>query len=296
MLDAAAAAGARTVTVTTAGGTSGAQTFTINAPAPVAPTLTSVAPNQGIRGTTVAVTLTGTNFVVGATTVTVSGAGVTVNNVVVGSSTSLTASFVLDAAAAAGARTVTVTTAGGTSGAQTFTINVSVRFHDVQLYGQFADLYGARRRRQHHDSGHGRAGRYRVCGRSAARVAWAVGRRRPCPSRRARRSPCVSVASARLVRPGLRRPVVSTEAAEAPETSAAGGGGASSVRDGATPLVIVGGGGGGGAGGPTVGGGGGGAGGGLIANFGQSVAGGGGGGLGGRDTHGWHRGPQPGPR
>ena len=41
-----------------------------------------------------AVTLTGTNFVVGATTVTVSGGGVTVNNVVVGSTTSLTANFV----------------------------------------------------------------------------------------------------------------------------------------------------------------------------------------------------------
>ena len=80
-------------------------------PAPGAPTLTSVSPNQGIRGTTVAVTLTGTNFVVGATTVTVSGGGVTVTNVVVGSSTSLTANFVLDPAAATGARTVTVTTA-----------------------------------------------------------------------------------------------------------------------------------------------------------------------------------------
>ena len=87
MLDPAAAAGARTVTVTTAGGTSGAQTFTINPPpGPGTPTLTSVAPNQGLRGTTVAVTLTGTNFVVGATTVNVGGGGVTVNNVVVGSS------------------------------------------------------------------------------------------------------------------------------------------------------------------------------------------------------------------
>ena len=85
-------------------------------PAPGAPTLTSVSPNQGMPGTTVAVTLTGTNFVVGATTVNVSGAGVTVTNVVVGSATSLTASFVLDPAAAVGPRTVTVTTAGGTSG------------------------------------------------------------------------------------------------------------------------------------------------------------------------------------
>ena len=85
------------MTVTTAGGTSGPQTFTINPPPP---TLTSVSPNQGIRGATVAVTLTGTNFVVGATTVTVAGGGVTVTNVIVGSSTSLTASFVLDLAAA----------------------------------------------------------------------------------------------------------------------------------------------------------------------------------------------------
>ncbi len=85
------------MTVTTAGGTSGAQTFTINLPP--APTLTSVSPNQGIRGTTVAVTLTGTNFIVGATTVTVAVRGVTVNSVVVGSTTSLTANFVLDPAA-----------------------------------------------------------------------------------------------------------------------------------------------------------------------------------------------------
>ena len=50
-------------------------------PGPGAPTLTSLSPNQGIQGTTVAVMLTGTNFVAGATTVTVSGGGVTVNNV-----------------------------------------------------------------------------------------------------------------------------------------------------------------------------------------------------------------------
>ncbi len=116
VIDLAAAEGLRTVTVTTAGGTSGPRVFTITPPAPGAPTLTSVTPNQGIQGTTVAVTLTGTNFVIGATTVAVSGAGVTVNNVVVGSTTSLTANFVLDPAAADGARTVTVTTAAGTSG------------------------------------------------------------------------------------------------------------------------------------------------------------------------------------
>ncbi len=123
-IDPAAAAGPRTVTVTTGVGTSGGQTFTINASAPSAPTLTSIAPNQGTQGTTVAVTLTGTNFVVGATTVNVSGAGLTAANVVVGGTTSLTANFVIDPTATVGARSVTVTTAGGPSGAQTFTINL----------------------------------------------------------------------------------------------------------------------------------------------------------------------------
>ena len=110
MLDPAAAAGPLSVTVTTAAGTSGAQTFTVNPPpGPSTPTLASISPNQGLRGTTVAVTLTGTNFVVGATTVNVGG-GMTATNVVVGSTTSLTVNFVLDPVAAAGPRVVTVTT------------------------------------------------------------------------------------------------------------------------------------------------------------------------------------------
>ena len=124
MIDAAAATGPRTVTVTTAGGTSARANLHDHAPAPGAPTLTSVAPNLGLRGTTVAVTLTGAGFVAGATTVAVAGGGVTVTNVVVGSTTSLTANFVLDPAAAEGPRNVTVTTAAGTSGAQIFTVTV----------------------------------------------------------------------------------------------------------------------------------------------------------------------------
>ena len=124
VIDPTASEGLRTVTVTTAGGTSGPRIFTITPPAPGVPTLTSVTPNQGTQGTTVEVTLIGTNFVVGATTVAVSGGGVTVTNVVVGSTTSLTANFVIDPAAADGPRSVTVTTAAGTSGAQTFTIDL----------------------------------------------------------------------------------------------------------------------------------------------------------------------------
>ena len=92
------------------------------------------------------VTLTGTNFVAGATTVAVAGGGMTVTNVVVGSSTSLTASFVLDLAAAFGARTVTVTTAGGTSGAQTFTINLPVPGSTISTLQVLWCPFGTRRR------------------------------------------------------------------------------------------------------------------------------------------------------
>ena len=93
-------------------------------PPPAAPTLTSLSPNQGTPGTTVPVTLTGTNFVVGGTTVTVNSGGVTATNVIVVSTTSLTADIVIELAPVLGAHSVTVTTAGGTSGAQTFTVGL----------------------------------------------------------------------------------------------------------------------------------------------------------------------------
>ena len=101
-------------------------TFTVSPAAPELPkpTLTAISPAQGILGTTVAVTLTGTNFIEGGTIVNVSGASVTVTGVTVSSRTSLTASFVLDPTAAAGPRTVTVETDSGTSGPQAFTINL----------------------------------------------------------------------------------------------------------------------------------------------------------------------------
>ncbi len=85
------------------------------------PTLTSMAPASGTQGASVAVTLTGMAFVAGAT-VSVSGSGITVSNVVVASATSITAKFDISASAATGARDVSVTTSGGTSGTVSFTI------------------------------------------------------------------------------------------------------------------------------------------------------------------------------
>ena len=116
-----AATGAANVTVTTSGGTSGAVNFTVNAPAP---TLTSVSPSSGAAGASVPVTLTGTNFITGAT-VAVSNPGVTVSGVTVVSATQITATFAIAANAATGAANVTVTTSGGTTGAATFTVNAA---------------------------------------------------------------------------------------------------------------------------------------------------------------------------
>ena len=113
---------ARTVSVTTTpGGTSNTVTFTVVAP-PV-PTLTSVTPAAGVRGTAVPVTLTGTNFTATGTRVSVSGAGVTVGTITVVNSTTITTTFTITATAGLTARTVSVaTTPGGTSNTVTFTV------------------------------------------------------------------------------------------------------------------------------------------------------------------------------
>jgi hypothetical protein len=87
----------------------------------VAPTLTTLSYATWIIGNAVTETLTGTNFVAGATTIALSGTGVTVSSVNVASSTSLTATFTVAGGAALVAQNVTVTTAGGTSAAQPFT-------------------------------------------------------------------------------------------------------------------------------------------------------------------------------
>ncbi len=116
-----AALGLRSVTVTTPAGTSNAVTFNVGS-APAPPTLGSVSPNNGNPGQTVNATLTGTNFLTGAS-VGVSGSGVTASNVVVVNTTTIAVDLTIGAAAAAGARNVSVTTGGGTSGTQSFTVN-----------------------------------------------------------------------------------------------------------------------------------------------------------------------------
>jgi hypothetical protein len=88
---------------------------------PASPALSSISPNTGERGTSVNVTLTGTNLA-GVGAVRVSGAGVTVSNVVVVSSTSITATFTIAATAGETARNVTVSSGNNVSNSVTFTV------------------------------------------------------------------------------------------------------------------------------------------------------------------------------
>jgi hypothetical protein len=118
-IPAGAALTARTVSITTPGGTSGTVTFTVIAPPP--PTLTSIAPTQGTHGTNVPVTLTGTNLT-GVTAVKVSGGDIIVSGISVVSSTTVTATFAIPATAPLTLRKVTATTPGGTSNPVSFAV------------------------------------------------------------------------------------------------------------------------------------------------------------------------------
>jgi hypothetical protein len=97
------------------GGTSDAFVTKINDGGGSVPTVTAIQPRSGARGTSVNVTLTGTNFVIGSTSVTVSGTGFTIGPVNVASSTSLTTVFTIASSATPRSRTVKVTTPGGTT-------------------------------------------------------------------------------------------------------------------------------------------------------------------------------------
>jgi hypothetical protein len=87
-----------------------------------APALSSISPNRGTPGQTVAVTLTGTGFVYGPT-VNVSGALITVSETEAVNSTQITATFAIAANAVPGPVNISVTTWGVTTNDVTFTIS-----------------------------------------------------------------------------------------------------------------------------------------------------------------------------
>jgi hypothetical protein len=92
------------------------------------PIVQSILPNTAARTQTLDLTITGagTNFAQGVTTVTFSGAGITLNSVTVTSKTLAKANITVDAVAALGLRDVTVTT-----GAETDTVVGGLTISDV---------------------------------------------------------------------------------------------------------------------------------------------------------------------
>jgi uncharacterized repeat protein (TIGR01451 family) len=116
---AGAALGVRDVTVRTPSGISGPIAFAV---VPLPPALASIAPASGIAGRTAHVTLTGSNFVPGATAVDPI-PGIAVGDPAVLSATAMTATFAIEAGAAPGPRNVRVSTAGGSSGSVAFTVD-----------------------------------------------------------------------------------------------------------------------------------------------------------------------------
>jgi hypothetical protein len=110
-----AALGARAVTVTTPNGTTNSVPFTV-----VLPSLTGIFPQTGLRGTTVAVTLTGANLTSPAVFTAV--AGITISGATVVNSTTITANFVIAPAAATGVRNISVTTPSGLSNTVPFNV------------------------------------------------------------------------------------------------------------------------------------------------------------------------------
>jgi hypothetical protein len=122
---AGATTGANSVTVTNADHSvaTGTGVFTVNA----GPSVTSTSPSAGDRGATAFnVTITGTNFVSGAS-VAFSGTGITLNSTTFNSSTQLTANITIASNATTGSRNVTVTNpdAGVATGTGVFTVNAA---------------------------------------------------------------------------------------------------------------------------------------------------------------------------
>jgi hypothetical protein len=85
----------------------------LQVPTPPAPTLSGISPASGVRGTSVPVTISGTNLT-GATAVTISGTGVSHGALTV-TATTITTTFTITPGALLTARNVTVTTPGGTA-------------------------------------------------------------------------------------------------------------------------------------------------------------------------------------
>ena len=116
-----ATVGAKAVVVTSGGQSSGAATFTVNAPPVTAPIITSLTPSSGLAGSSF--TIAGSNFGASGPSNTVSVGGITAATTS-WSATSITVT--VPANATVGAKAVIVTSGGQSSAAATFTVNAPI--------------------------------------------------------------------------------------------------------------------------------------------------------------------------
>jgi len=137
-LDSGAAPGNREITATTAGGTSTSLIFTV---LPPAPTLTSITPGVGARGTGTAfdATLKGTNFVPGLTVQ--AGNEISVSDLQVLDATTATLRLTVAPGASAGITELRVSTPGGTSG--TVPLQIAEPFPDLAISSSHSGTFGA---------------------------------------------------------------------------------------------------------------------------------------------------------
>jgi hypothetical protein len=106
------------IQVTNAAGSTTTQLFAI---VPPAPSITGASPSSGVQGTSVVVTLTGSNL--SGANLSTAWSGLTFSNVA-SNSGQILATFNVAAAAALGTPTIQVTTAGGSTTTQLFTIRL----------------------------------------------------------------------------------------------------------------------------------------------------------------------------
>jgi hypothetical protein len=120
-VDPGAPLGPRTITVDTDNGPSNGETFTVVTGPPPPPSIGGIYPATGSRGTSGWVGIYGENLAFSEPTVSVSGTGVTVWNMYV-SPVQVNVGWTIDSDAEPGERTLTLTTASGTSNGVTFTV------------------------------------------------------------------------------------------------------------------------------------------------------------------------------
>ncbi|MEM6639956.1 MAG: Ig-like domain-containing protein [Pseudomonadota bacterium] len=138
IIDLAATLGATTLGLSNAGGTASLP-FTIT---PRPPSVTSISPGQGSRGTTLAAQIVG-DALTGITDIAIDGSGVTITDLGTGDDTTRDVEIAIDSDAPLGARTVTVTTSAGSANGD-FTVAAGVgHYWRFEQSGFLADSLGS---------------------------------------------------------------------------------------------------------------------------------------------------------